>query len=859
MKFSSEITKRIQDDFELLIPILGERREEILEGIQTLALEHQTAMKFLYTNMPISDIGAYSFELFLSYVNHGMMLADTSEWKDSISETYFLHYILFHRCGNECVSASRQFMYEQLNGRVKGMTMKEAALEVNNWCLEMATYQPTDRRTVDPVTLCKSGYGRCGEESVLLVAALRSIGIPARQAYAPRWSHCDNNHAWVEMFCDGEWYFTGACEPTAVLNQGWFTVPASRAMMINSRVYSDIGIADDDILEKRGCSPILNNLSIYAKTTPLTVTVVDKDNQPVKGVEVRFEILNTGEFFPVACLTTNESGKVQLVTGYGCIHAQICNQDQTISTVIHTLESTDVTICYDQKEVTNTWTQFCMVAPKSEGPIFETATKEQEELQNKRNEASHAIRKKRVEAFFDMDYVNQYDSYETIKKALEGAKGNFDEIKKFLEMEIAGADLGIKEKVLSTLLVKDYTDVVADCLRDHLVHAIPFRSMYEEEMFVDYVLAPRIIYEEIVDYRSFIHNYFTKEQKERFQKQPALVWEWINEEMKTTDSKKYLVQLSHPIGLLQLKQGLELSKKVLFVAILRTIGIPAKINPLDQQAMYFENGSFVSVKDYKKEETIQKENGQINTTKEYTCKLTLHSKDTPEYFPQWTIGRKDSKGVYQTLHIEQEWVEDKMTIALQAGMYRILTVNRMTNGNLLANAIVFELFQNEEKEMELLLPEIEANDLVEEFSVADFTLVNDTNVPMQVSKLTGDEMNIFIWVEEGKEPTEHILVELLNQTEEINQTPVTINFCMKSKESLKNATLEKTVKAFNNVRILIDPTTKNIEQIAKAAKFSLAGLPFVLVTNKECSGVYAVSGYNVGTVEMLLKIVKGIA
>ena len=69
----------------------------------------------------------------------------------------------------------------------------------------------------------------CGEESVFLVNALRSVGIPARQVYVPRWSHCDDNHAWVELWCDGKWYFTGACEPLMILNKGWFTNASSRA------------------------------------------------------------------------------------------------------------------------------------------------------------------------------------------------------------------------------------------------------------------------------------------------------------------------------------------------------------------------------------------------------------------------------------------------------------------------------------------------------------------------------------------------------------------------------------------------------------------------------------------------------
>ena len=96
---------------------------------------------------------------------------------------------------------------------------------------------PSDRRTSSPLATVKTAYGRCGEESTLLVAALRSVGIPSRQVYTPRWAHTDSNHAWVEAWVDGDWYFLGACEPEPVLDLGWFNAPASRGMLMHTNVF----------------------------------------------------------------------------------------------------------------------------------------------------------------------------------------------------------------------------------------------------------------------------------------------------------------------------------------------------------------------------------------------------------------------------------------------------------------------------------------------------------------------------------------------------------------------------------------------------------------------------------------------
>ena len=54
----------------------------------------------------------------------------------------------------------------------------------NYWCAQEATYHCTDDRTLSALAVYRRGNGRCGEESVFTVNALRSVGVPARQVYA---------------------------------------------------------------------------------------------------------------------------------------------------------------------------------------------------------------------------------------------------------------------------------------------------------------------------------------------------------------------------------------------------------------------------------------------------------------------------------------------------------------------------------------------------------------------------------------------------------------------------------------------------------------------------------------------------
>ena len=105
--------------------------------------------------------------------------------------------------------------------------------------------------------------GRCGEQSTFTVTALRAVGIPARQCYTPRWAHTDSNHAWVEVWINGKWYFLGACEPDPELNMGWFANPSTRAMMVHTTIFGKNNIQGEKNVETPLYS-VSNMLDNYA-------------------------------------------------------------------------------------------------------------------------------------------------------------------------------------------------------------------------------------------------------------------------------------------------------------------------------------------------------------------------------------------------------------------------------------------------------------------------------------------------------------------------------------------------------------------------------------------------------------------
>ncbi len=87
-------------------------------------------------------------------------------------------------------------------------TASEAALMVASRMTQVTgVYYSTERRhpLMNPMEALAEKKVSCTGQSILLVCALRSVGIPARAVGIGTWGHIRGNHTWCEAWCDGEW------------------------------------------------------------------------------------------------------------------------------------------------------------------------------------------------------------------------------------------------------------------------------------------------------------------------------------------------------------------------------------------------------------------------------------------------------------------------------------------------------------------------------------------------------------------------------------------------------------------------------------------------------------------------------
>lgn len=217
------LQRDINSRFEQVSVIAKKRSNKLLDVFSDsiLSREEIEGLKFYLASMPLNDLADYNSDFFLANIQKSIQARSYFPWASDIPDHIFLHYVLPIRVNNENLDSFRIKYYNELAVRLVDFDdIEKAALEINHWCHEKVSYQGSDIRTSSPLATILSARGRCGEESTFTVSALRTAGIPARQVYVPRWAHSDDNHAWVEVWIDGEWKYMGACEPEPILNRG---------------------------------------------------------------------------------------------------------------------------------------------------------------------------------------------------------------------------------------------------------------------------------------------------------------------------------------------------------------------------------------------------------------------------------------------------------------------------------------------------------------------------------------------------------------------------------------------------------------------------------------------------------------
>ena len=845
-----------------VLPFIGQVQSATVEELRTPNVnglnvndQEKAALDFLYAYMPLADVTDYSVEFHLENVRATFAAREQMPWGKKVPDLLFKHFVLPLRVNNEALDMSRPIFFEELKERVRGMSMEEAILEVNHWCHEHVTYQPSDSRTLSPLACMKTAIGRCGEESTFTVAALRSIGIPARQVYTPRWAHTDDNHAWVEAWADGKWHFMGACEPEAVLDLGWFNAPASRALLTHTRAFGDYK-GPEEVMSKTRNFTEINLIGNYAATAKVQVQVLDKAGNPVKGARVEFRIYNYGEFYPAATKYSDNKGIASLTAGKGDMLVWASKEGwygyRKVS--FGKDKNVDVTLSKSNSLKSGPTYETFDIVPPIEKAVMPKVTPEMAAANKVRFAREDSIRKAYEATFLDAEEAKSL--LPKLADYLVKARGNWNTILNFLVDYKDDRDRAIG--ILEGLNDKDLRDVSMEILED----AYNARSSQ---------LAQRVEYEMITaPFKVELQDAFDAVTSEKFRRDPSLLVTWVRDNIAIHNEENALHIAQTPMGVWRSRVSDERGRRIFFVDLARSLDIESRMDPVTGKVQYRVGDNWQDV-DF---EAVEQQNAQTGTLKlRYTPSPTL---DDPKYYHHFSISRILDDGTTQLLNYDEgdSGLEDGSSwsntfqngTTLDSGTYMLTSGTRAASGKVLVANRIFKVNPDETTTINLTMRQ--SDDIVAVIgnfnSESKFSLLDNEFKPLagdDVSILSQTGRGYFIVgvLGVGQEPTNHAMRDIAKVCDAFDKWGRPMVLLFENESEAQKYRQENFGLLPENIIYGIDRDGSIRRQIAQEMKLqSETQLPVFILADTFNRVVFCSQGYTIGLGEQFIKVINNL-
>lgn len=823
-------------------------REDALYGIfkQKLTLQETEALEFLYAYMPLSDLADYDGNFFLNQVRSSFEARRYFTWGQRVPEDIYRHFVLVYRVNNENLDSARQVFFQELKERVHGLSMYEAALEVNHWCHEKVAYRPSDGRTSAPLATVKTALGRCGEESTFAVTAMRAVGIPARQCYTPRWAHTDDNHAWVEVWVDGKWYFLGACEPDPELNMGWFAIPSTRTMMVHSNAFGKYNQNEEVTLATNLFSRV-NMLSNYTDTKKITVTVLNADNKPVENATVKFKLYNYAEYYSIATQQTNAAGKAEITTGLGDLLIWASFDNHYNYQKIDVRESSSITLIMNRIQGKEYVEELTIVPPVEKHDIV-TASPEKAKLNSARLHYEDSLRNAYMQTFMtenDGNLVkNENLTSQQIGYLLQKSEGNYAEIIQLLEQNSKKVDGLYLNDLMLSLSEKDLRDLDASIIQQHITYYKP--NKYNFDCYLKGIISPRISNEGIRPWRQFLKSHFEKELQNNIS--VIAIMAWIQEHIQIDEVGNYFNCPISPRGVCELRISDRHSRDIFFVAACRSLDIPAYLDNATNQLFAYENNKW----NYVSFDLMQ----NLGETGTLTIDYQGDAEITPTYWTHYTIAKFEN-GDFVTFDYENDprVANFPFSLTLDAGYYMLSTGNRYSDGTTLSRLDFFNIPAGKEVKKSLIIRDLLKRNETYGVIQTDYSFNIDNQIKTVQQLMNGNTM-LVCFIDPTLEPTKHLLNDLAARKSDFEKWGGTMLFVVPSDKLSADFNFDQWQLPSQSI-LMEDKGNQWFNKIiTDTDQYFRDNYPVVYLIKNDGMIIFKSEGYRIGTGNLILNTLK---
>ena len=326
-----------------------------------------------------------------------------------------------------------------------------------------------------------------------------------------------------------------------------------------------------------------------------------------------------------------------------------------------------------------------------------------------------------------------------------------------------------------------------------------------------------------------------------------------------------------PMGVWKARTADALSRNIFFVALARSLDIPARIDEVTGKVQLIDSQQtqfvFIDI-DFEADEQIATPQGRLVATFEPT-----KTHDDPKYYYHFSISKITDEGRLQLLNYDEgesgmeqgaAWSNLlKNGTTLDCGNYLMVTGSRLANGGVLAQMNFFTIEENQTTQTELVMRQ--STDQVQVIgSFNSESLYNkyeaQDNSQCSVLSTTGRGYFVIGIIGYGDEPTNHALRDIANVASELNDwgRPMIL---LSPNSDLANKTFSSDLLStlnsqLTNLNLGIDIDGAIQAQIIQEMKLANATLPIFIIADTFNRVVFCSQGYTIGLGEQLVKTAK---
>ncbi|MDR0835502.1 MAG: transglutaminase-like domain-containing protein, partial [Tannerella sp.] len=443
------------------------------------------------------------------------------------------------------------------------------------------------------------------------------------------------------------------------------------------------------------------------------------------------------------------------------------------------------------------------------------------------------------------------------------SRGNYDEIANFLN----SVPDSLRSRAIALLHVisnKDLRDISANKLFDHLNNAKPIDNELligeksEENLFVDNVLNPRIANEFHSAYKQFFQKKFDENVQAEARKNPQTSVEWVKKNITVRDDLNPQRIPVMPQGVYKARIADKHSRNIFFTAVARSLGIPARIEPVTGKVQYYKQG-WQDV-DFDNENTSVAKTGLLAVSYQPT-----KTNGNPKYYNHFSIAKIQPDATLRTLDFEDyaggdTWKDlfDK-PLELDEGDYILISGTRMAGGKVLARLKFFTVAPDKTSNIDLVMREEKDEVQVIGNIDAEAKLLNINKEEVSILSVTGRGYFIIGILGARQEPTNHAMNDIAKLKADFEKWNRSMILLFKDEMEYKLFDKNEFGTLPSTVTYGIDKDGKIAEMIASAMKLEdKKNLPVFIVADTFGRVVFVSQGYTIGLGEQMMKIINKI-